>query len=236
MRKPLYNCAMFFDTVSIDTIFFDLDATLYPESNGLWPAIRNKIDQYMREQIKIPKSKIPQLREHYFIHYGTTLRGLQIHYGVEAPEYLNYVHDLPLHQYLQPDPELRAMLLSIPKQRWIFTNSDRPHAERVMDVLGISDCFDGMVDVYTMEPHCKPRPEAYQLALELAGAPDPRTCALLDDSTRNLAPAKEMGFFTILVGQNGTHASVDRAITEIHDLPQSVPEFWDKQQGQETRI
>ena len=43
ISNPLYNCAM-----SFDTIFFDLDATLYPESNGLWPAIREKIDQYMK--------------------------------------------------------------------------------------------------------------------------------------------------------------------------------------------
>jgi pyrimidine 5'-nucleotidase len=217
---------MFFDTVSINTIFFDLDATLYPESNGLWPAIRGKIDQFMQEKIKIPESEIPRLREYYYMNYGTTLRGLQIHYGIEAQEYLNYVHDLPLHQYLQPDPELRAMLLSIPKRRWLFTNSDRLHAERVINVLGISDCFDGMVDVYAMEPHCKPKPEAYQLALELAMVSNPQNCALLDDSTRNLIPAKEMGFFTILVGQNGTHTNVDRAIAAIHDLPKAVPEFW----------
>lgn len=211
--------------MSIDTVFFDLDATLYPESNGLWPAIRVKIDQYLREQMNIPAAEIPELREFYYLHYGTTLRGLQIHYGIEAKHYLNYVHDLPLHKYLQPDPALRNMLLSIPRRRWIFTNSDHPHAERVMAMLGIGDCFEGMVDVYAMEPHCKPQQESYEFALEFAGAADPKTCALLDDSTRNLAPAKEMGFFTILVGQNGTHPTADRTLVDIHNLLKVVPEF-----------
>ena len=210
-----------------ETIFFDLDATLYPESNGLWPAIRLKIDQYMREYMQIPAADIPHLREHYYINYGTTLRGLQIHYGIQAQDYLNYVHDLPLHEYLEPDPELRTMLLSIPKKRWVFTNSDRPHAERVMDFLGISDCFVDIVDVYTMEPHCKPKPEAYDLALEMAGVRNPRQCALLDDSHRNLATAKDMGIFTILVGQNGDQSQFDRSILNIHDLPKAVPEFWE---------
>ena len=73
----------------------------------------------------------------YYIHYGTTLRGLQIHYGIQPKEYLNFVHDLPLHQYLQPNPALREMLRSIPKKRWIFTNSDQPHVERVLSILGI---------------------------------------------------------------------------------------------------
>lgn len=209
-----------------ESIFFDLDATLYPESNGLWPAIRTRIDQYLRERMNFAEPEIPKLREYYFLNYGTTLRGLQIHHGIEAREYLNFVHDLPLHQYLQPDPALRAMLLSLPQARWIFTNSDRPHAERVMAALGIADCFEGLVDVYSLDPHCKPNPEAYRLALEIAGVPDPQKCALLDDSPRNLAPAREMGIFTVLVGQNGMHASADRSVVDIHDLPKIAPEFW----------
>lgn len=213
--------------MSIDTIFFDLDATLYPESNGLWPAIRVKIDQYMLEQMNIHAAEIPKLREYYYLQYGTTLRGLQIHYNIEAQEYLNFVHDLPLHQYLSPDPELREMLLSIPKRRWIFTNSDRPHAERVMAKLGIEDCFEGLVDVYAMAPHCKPRRESYKFALEIAGIADPKSCALLDDFVRNLAPAKEMGFFTVLVGKNGTHPTADRTLPDIHDLPKVAPIFWE---------
>lgn len=213
--------------MSIKTIFFDLDATLYPESNGLWSAIREKIGQYMLEEMNIPAAEIPKLRESYYLNYGTTLQGLQIHYGIEAQGYLNYVHDLPLQDYLQPDLNLRKMLLSIPKRRWIFTNSDRPHADRVLSRLGIADCFDGMVDVYAMEPHCKPKKEAYEFALDFAGVTDPKSCALLDDSTRNLAPAKEMGFFTILVGQNGTHPTADRTLPDIHDLLEATPEFWD---------
>ena len=212
--------------MNFETIFFDLDATLYPESNGLWPAIRMKIGQYMHEKMDIPKSEIPKLREYYYIHYGTTLRGLQIHYGIQAEDYLNYVHDLPLINYLQPNPALREILLSIPYRRWVFTNSDQPHAERVMAILGINDCFEGLVDVYAMEPHCKPKLESYHLALQLSGNTNPKFCALLDDSTGNLAPAKEMGFFTILVGQNGTHPSADRTLMNINDLHSVVPEFW----------
>jgi pyrimidine 5'-nucleotidase len=221
IKNPLYNYAMTFTT-----IFFDLDATLYPESNGLWPAIRKKIDQYMHKRMNIPKEDIPALREYYYIHYGTTLRCLQIHYGVDPKDYLNYVHDLPLQKYLQPDLMLRQILLSIPCQKWIFTNSDRPHALRVMSLLGIEDCFDGMVDVYEMEPFCKPKNEAYEIALQRSASADPTTCAFIDDSSQNLAPAKAMGFFTVLVGQNGSHPAATRTLVTITDLPSVVPEFW----------
>jgi len=208
------------------TIFFDLDSTLYPESNGMWGKIRQRIDLYMHERLGLSDEEIPALRHGYFVNYGTTLRGLQVNFGIDQQDYLDFVHDLPLDDYLKPEPELRQMLLSIPYRRWIFTNSDIDHAERVLNKMEIQDCFDGIVDVWALDPYCKPLPEAYQRALDLARAPDPQRCAFLDDSIRNLTPAHEAGFFTILVGENGYHPKVDRAIEDIHALREGVPELW----------
>ena len=86
--------------MTFDVIFFDLDATLYAESTGLWTAIRVRIDQYLREVMGISAEETPQIRHKYYEQYGTTLRGLQKDYGISAQHYLNYVHDLPLDQYL----------------------------------------------------------------------------------------------------------------------------------------
>lgn len=210
-----------------ETIFFDLDSTLYPESNGLWKAIRERIDLFMQERMSFSPEEIPALRHKFFIEHGTTLRGLQAYYQINPTEYLNFVHDLPLDEYLAPEPKLREMLMSIPQPCWVFTNSDANHANRVMSMLGIEDCFDGIIDVWKMDPHCKPQKEAYQLALDLAGVADPKACGLLDDSPRNLAPAKEMGFFTVLVGKNGHPSIADRSIETILELPTVIPEFWD---------
>jgi len=212
--------------MEFDTLFFDLDSTLYPESNGLWQAIRQRIDLYLLERMGLPLDEIPAIRKKYFINHGTTLRGLQIHYEVDPADYLAFVHDLPLREYLTPDPVLREMLLSIPHRRWIFTNSDAPHANRVMEILGITDCFEGMIDVWTMDPLCKPLEAAYSFALDFIGGANPKTCAIIEDSTNNLIPAKKMGFFTVLVGENGNHPAVDRNLKVIHELPDVVPEFW----------
>jgi pyrimidine 5'-nucleotidase len=170
--------------------------------------------------------EIPALRHDLFMNHGTTLRGLQIHYDVNAVDYLRFVHDIPLHQYLRPDPTLRQMLSDIVYRRWVFTNSDAAHAQRVMDILGITDCFEGIIDVWAMDPLCKPLEGAYTLALDAVGAPPPTACVLLDDSIRNLTPAHQMGFFTILVGENGHHPAADRSLADIHELPRVVPEFF----------
>jgi len=209
-----------------DTLFFDLDATLYPESNGLWRVIRERIVRYMSERMKIPEDRIDTLRDHYYFTYGTTLQGLQAHYDIDPLDYLNFVHNIPLVDYIQPDPVLREMILSIPHRCWIFTNSDMDHTLRVVAALGIEDCFEDIVDVWSIAPHCKPQLEAYHMALKLAQISDPRHCIFLDDSARNLAPAHEMGIFTILVGDKENHPVADRSIRVIHDLPKVVPEIW----------
>lgn len=213
--------------MNLNTLFFDLDATLYPESNGLWQAIRERIDLYMRKIMGFAPEEIPDIRQRLFINHGTTLRGLQIHYDIDPANYLDFVHDLPLKEFISPDPALRAMLMSIPYRCWIFTNSDASHANRVMNILGITDCFEGMIDVWTMDPLCKPQEDAYTFALDYVGVNDSNTCAFLDDSPRNLATAKKLGFFTVLVGQNGTNPAAHRSLVDIHDLPKVVPEFWE---------
>jgi pyrimidine 5'-nucleotidase len=212
--------------MTIKTIFFDLDATLYPETVGLWTAIRGRIDEFMHLRLGIPREDIPQIRQEYYQHHGTTLRGLQANYNIDPHDYLTYVHDLPLVEYLKPDPDLRSLLLSLQHHLWIFTNADVDHALRVMKILEIRDCFDGIIDVWILEPYCKPQIEAYHIAMDHAGEPDPDQCVLLDDSTRNLAPAKKLGFFTILVGKDGSHPAAHRSLLNLHNLPDVAPQLW----------
>ena len=208
------------------TLLFDLDETLYRSSTGLWDAIRVRMNRYMHERVGLPKPAIPRLRERYYREYGTTLRGLQIHHDVDTDDYLAYVHDLPLKDYLQPDPDLQALLVQLPQPLWIFTNADSAHAYRVLDVLGITDCFVGIIDVRSVRPACKPAPEAMQKALEITGSSQPGDCVLLDDSPANIAGGKQFGFTTVLVG-NGAHPhAAAYHVANLVDLPIVHPEFW----------
>jgi len=208
------------------TILFDLDDTLYPSSNGLWEAIRERMNHYMEERLNLPADEISELRRYYFLKYGTTLRGLQYHHDVDTDEFLAYVHDLPLKSYLRPDPVLRELIHSLPQEKWIFTNADEAHARRVIDTLGLDGCFTGIIDVRKNKFFCKPQLEAYQLALVHAGETDPTRCVYLDDSTRNLAPATQLGFYTVLVGNSEPSPEVRCAIPSIHELHRKLPELW----------
>ena len=209
------------------SLYFDLDDTLYPASSGLWDAIRERMNAYMQKFINLPIADIASMRQDYLEKYGTTLRGLQAHYDVNADDYLTFVHDLPLENFIHPDPSLRTLLLSLPQRRWVFTNADDKHANRVLNILGISGCFDGIIDIRAVDFACKPDKIAYQRALAIADDDDPSHCVIFDDALRNLAPAREIGFYTILVGKNSSDSQVHQVIPSLHDLRDRMPELWD---------
>jgi putative hydrolase of the HAD superfamily len=209
-----------------DSLYFDLDDTLYPPSSGLWDAIRQRMNEYMQGFIDLPIPEIANIRQSYLEKYGTTLRGLQAHYEIDADEYLTFVHDLPLERYIQPDPNLRSLLLSLPQKRWIFTNADSNHARRVLTILGITDCFAGIIDIRAIDFACKPERIAYQKAMAITTDTDPSRCVIFDDAVRNLNPARELGFFTVLVGKNGTEPTVDRTISNLLEMRECIPELW----------
>lgn len=207
-------------------LFFDLDDTLYPTTSGLWAAIRQRMTDYMHTPLGFSTEEIPTIREHYFKTYGTTLRGLQIHHNVDPDDYLAYVHDLPLEKFLTPDPHLREILISLPQMKWIFTNADANHAKRVLDILGLEGCFNGIIDVRSLDYLCKPEKEAFQRALDLSDAAAPEDCVLFDDSLRNLIPARTIGFTTVLVGSDGNNPGANYSLIKLTDLPQVFPELW----------
>ena len=200
------------------TIFFDLDDTLYPSNAGLWHAIKERMNTYMREHMGFPEDQIAHIREKYFLQYGTTLRGLQAHHEIDTQEYLAFVHDLPLRDYLTPNPTLRSIIASLPTRNLIFTNADIHHAERVLTVLELRDLFDIIVDVNAIAPHCKPMPESFQTAMHLAGETDPSRCVMIDDIHRTTRAARQAGLFSILYNEKFTDGEADAHLTDWNEL------------------
>lgn len=201
------------------TLFFDLDDTLYPSSAGLWHAIKERMNLYMRERLGIPENEIPFLREQYFRMYGTTLRGLQERHNVDKEDFLAFVHDLPLKDYLTPNPVLRDVIASLPTRNLIFTNADISHARRVLAVLQLDDLFETVVDVNAVTPYCKPMPESFAIAMDLADEPDPRKCVMIDDLPRTTRAALNVGMASLLYGCNETTEDASGVFTDWTHLP-----------------
>jgi len=204
-------------------MFFDLDETLYPSNTGIWQAIGNRMDVYILERFKVTPGEVTTFRNDLFHQYGTTLRGLREVYGIDETEFLTYVHDIPIEQYLRRDEALIETLSLYPARKVVFTNANTNHAKRVLTNLGIDHFFDQVIDIQAIHPYCKPMPEAFQLAMDVAGIDDASECVMIDDSERNLQTAHELGFFTIRIGSEERPQYIDAAITTIHQLPDVIP-------------
>jgi putative hydrolase of the HAD superfamily len=210
----------------IRTILFDLDETLYPRGAGIMAELRCLILDYIQTQFDLSLEEADDLRLGYFQTYGTTLRGLQVNHQIDPDEFLRCVHDIRLHEHLQPNPQLDAVLDAIPQDKIIFTNASREHAERVLDVLGIRQHFSRIVDVRDMEYEGKPHPSAYRRICELLGVA-PEECLLVEDNIRNLCPAKEIGMSTVLVGDRSQSRDrcVDHVIVRIEEIERALVEI-----------
>lgn len=204
-------------------MFFDLDDTLYPSTSGIWQAIGVRMDDFIMQTLNVPQMEVKTLRESLFNEYGTTFRGLSTLYGIDAHHFLDYVHDIQLEQYIQPDIALIDTMTYYPGRKLIFTNANRTHAERVISTLGLQGVFSDIIDILQIHPYCKPLPEAYKKAIEISGISDAGNCVMIDDSSRNLKTAHEMGFFTIQVGTETRSPYADAAILTLADLPDVIP-------------
>lgn len=205
------------------TVFLDLDDTLYPNTSGIWEAIGERINRYMLEVVGIPSGRVAALRDQYFRAYGTTLNGLMLHHHVDPHDYLDYVHQVPIEDMIQPDLDLQRALGSLPQQRVVFTNASAGHAERVIRALGLEASIDRVVDIVALELVNKPRPESFLKAMALSGEKEAAACVTVDDALRNLITAHSLGMTTALVGRTDGCESVDYCLPRAADLVQAIP-------------
>jgi len=206
----------------IEAILFDLDETLYPRSAGLMQTIGRRIHAYIVERMGISPELAARIRTEYHAKYGTSLRGLLVHYGINPEDYLAFVHDVALTEYIQPNPALRAMLERIRIRKAVFTNATAEHALNVLRILGIDDQFERVIDVRANRFVGKPYIQAYRQAAELMGTL-PQRCLLVEDNVRNLRPGKALGMITVLVGdEQPADDVVDFHLTDILGLEEVI--------------
>jgi pyrimidine 5'-nucleotidase len=91
----------------------DLDDTLYPTHQGVMKAVGERINRYLIERLDVPPDAAPEIRRYYHDRYGTSMRGLMLHYGIRPDDYLDYVHDLPLTELRSFSPLIDEDVFSV---------------------------------------------------------------------------------------------------------------------------
>jgi putative hydrolase of the HAD superfamily len=176
---------------------FDLDNTLYPAACDLFAQIDVRMTGFVQRLTGLTPAAARALQKQYYADYGTTLSGLMHVHGLDPAEFLAHVHDIDLS--VLPDlPDLRAALAALPGRKLVYTNGSRRHAERVTGQMGLAHLFDASFGIEDAAYVPKPQAASYA-AFCRTHAVDPGRAMFFEDIPRNLAPAKALGFATVLV-------------------------------------
>lgn len=182
---------------SIRDWVFDLDNTLYPHHSNLFSQIDVKMTSYVAELLKLPREDARLLQKELYKEYGTTLNGLMLRHNIDPDDFLEKVHDID-YSWVAPNPSLGEAIKALPGRKFIFTNGDRPHAERTARQLGILDHFDDIFDLVAAQLTPKPARQTYDRFVDLykiVGS----NAAMFEDLARNLIVPKQLGMTTVLI-------------------------------------
>ncbi|KAK4382437.1 hypothetical protein Sango_2870400 [Sesamum angolense] len=217
-----------------------LDDTLYSSKTGIGKALKQNVQDFLVEKCGFSESEAPDVNRELFRTYGSSLAGLRkIQINLTFEFFIcSFVHGRLPYDLIKPDSRLRNILQSIKQRKIVFTNSDRIHAMKALDRLGIRDCFEKIICFETMNPNLskstrpdefpvvlKPSMEAMRIAIDVAEI-DPRRTLFLDDNVKNVAAGKAVGLRTVLVGSAIKSKEADYAMEIVTNMVQSVPEIW----------
>jgi putative hydrolase of the HAD superfamily len=167
----------------------------------------------------LPAAEAHTLRKHYWQTYGTTLNGLQKFYDVDTEDYLAYTHGFDARELIRPNPMLNTMLARLPQRKLIFTNGTREHADNILQALDLVGVFDVILGLRDFGFRPKPEPQPYQTLLQHLPHP-PQESIFIEDSLKNLPPAKQMGIATVWLTTetSASNGSCDHVIQDILEV------------------
>ena len=197
---------------------FDLDNTLYPAECDLFAEIDTRMTAFVSNLLSLEPVEARKVQKHYYATYGTTLAGLMKVHKADPHEFLHYVHEIDLSPL--PDiPELRVALEALPGRKFVYTNGSRRHAERVVEKMGLTHVFDGSFGIEDAAFEPKPNKGSYDRFVDLHTV-KPGRSVFFEDLARNLLPAKDMGFTTVLVHseKDWSHEPIEARPTNLQDL------------------
>jgi putative hydrolase of the HAD superfamily len=207
----------------IETWIFDLDNTLYPASCRLFDQIHERMTRFIAERLALSPGAALARQKAYFREHGTTLRGLMVVDRIDPNEFLAFVHDIDL-TCVPSDPVLVAALAALPGRKIVHTNGSRQHAKRLLDHLGITGSFCGILDIEAAGWEPKPALAGYRELLKRHEV-TPGTALMVEDIARNLIPAAALGMTTAWVRNPAEWGTEGAEGDHIHHIVDDLGDF-----------
>lgn len=130
-----------------------------------------------------------------FQKYNQSYKGLRsAGFELNKDEYWSFHRD-GMEDYFSKDEKLLALLKQLPNRKIIFTNCREKEAIKLLQLLGIYECFDGVYGADFLNDTCKPEIESFQSLFSAIGE-TPENTIFFEDSIKNLKTASSLGMGT----------------------------------------
>ena len=216
---------------------FDYDLTLYgTEERCVIESLDHRISLFVQKTVGGDFESAHRIRTEYLERFGTTLAGLMEMNGTDPDDFFDFIHVPEYLTYPKKAPEKLALLQSLKGPRFVFTNGRHDWSEAGMAHMGIDSAIDGVFDLKQLGWEGKPHDSAYVKmerwladklsSMGIAYPANPREIVLLEDSLRNLEPARRRGWTTVYVNPSEESPDwMDYHIAHLMDLRGAVDRF-----------
>ena len=104
-------------------LLFDLDGTLYLESNGYVQHCRKQACDFLCEKFDWSAEQAEEKRKLALKTSNQTVKGLRtLGYDLDDKEFVTHMRS-GVEKFLNEDPKLQAFLSSLPQKKFVFTNT-----------------------------------------------------------------------------------------------------------------
>lgn len=198
-----------------DYVFlFDIDDTLYKFTEQLY---NNQIKSYHEAYEKLRKQHLDKNNDIPEVHvalkdnplFGGTFKN---YFNISPIQLEAFREQCDYNDFLERDDKLRNILIDLPFRKWAFTNGTRSRAEPILEILGMDDCFEGVIclDDELQEVIGKPMKEAFEFVENLLGIVNRSKVFFFDDNHHNIKTGNSIGWKSF-------HITKDIELVELID-------------------
>lgn len=118
-------------------LLLDYDYTIYPSTLNTVKAVEARVNLYIRTFLGCTRDAAEAMRIQFWDQYGSTLRGLEEHFGVNRDHYCDFIYDIDDSDMPPSDPKLAAWFQQVSHPTYIFTNARKDWIIRGLNGMGL---------------------------------------------------------------------------------------------------
>lgn len=207
----------------IKNLVFDLDGTLYPLSSGLGEDCQCRVYDFFSQKLKVDINEAKKVSEKLLQQYHYESQGVEKELGISEEEFMEYICRTDVGS-LQKNQNLEELLLRFPQRKFIFTDSTVTHCFDVLKKIGVrADIFEQIYDAKQGGYIYKLEAKAFNRFCDFCKI-HPEESIIFEDSRKSLSFAKEVGFTTVLIAEEGQNckaadyifSNINQALEYLH--------------------